>query len=464
MKKLLLFTVFTLFIFSTLSAQQSLNMTLLSNWDDNSLPSGWTGQYNDVWGYADGQGNEYAIIGAMLGSYIIDVTTPTNPVVVDYVPSKDQFTLAVHRDYKTYSHYCYAVADEGQNSLQIFDMQYLPDSVHVVYDSDQFSKRCHNLFISGDKLFLASNTVANNFNAMDVLSLANPESPTFLSSLFNPNFSHVHDVYVKNDTAYCSNGNAGLFIYNYANPVSPVLISSITAYPQQGYNHSSWLTDDSKYMVFADEDHGKALKVYDISDVQNPVLKGLFQSNLLNVPNPSSQDGSIPHNPFIVGDKAIVSYYHDGVQIYDISNPTNPTQVAYYDTYPQALNYSGYQGCWGVYPYLPSGIVLASDISNGLFVLDASTVLGIADAVPNAVSVTAYPNPFAQQLNVAVSGPVSGNIKAELVDMVGKQVYINNNVPAGNTFSIPAGGLNQGVYFIRITAGEKVYTKRVVHY
>ena len=65
----------------------------------------------------------------------------------------------------------------------------------------------------------------------------------------------------------------------------------------------------------------------------------------------------------------MVSYYHDGVQIYDISNPAAPTKVAYYDTETTNTSYNGFVGSWGAYPYLPSGNVLVSDINNGLFVL-----------------------------------------------------------------------------------------------
>ena len=43
-----------------------------------------------------------------------------------------------------------------------------------------------------------------------------------------------------------------------------------------------------------------------------------------------------------------------GLEYLDISNPMNPTQIWQYDTY-LPNNHSSYRGCWGVYPYLPSG-------------------------------------------------------------------------------------------------------------
>lgn len=42
-------------------------------------------------------------------------------------------------------------------------------------------------------------------------------------------------------------------------------------------------------------------------------------------------------------------------------------KVAEYDTYEgQTISYDG---CWGVYPFLPSGTALAADITNGLFIV-----------------------------------------------------------------------------------------------
>jgi hypothetical protein len=78
---------------------------------------------------------------------------------------------------------------------------------------------------------------------------------------------------------------------------------------------------------------------------------------------------NIVHNPFFLGNGLFLSYYHDGIQVYDLTDPLNPIRIAYYDTYPQNTTYSSYYGAWGVYPYLPSGTIVASDINHGLFLL-----------------------------------------------------------------------------------------------
>ena len=76
----------------------------------------------------------------------------------------------------------------------------------------------------------------------------------------------------------------------------------------------------------------------------------------------------IPHNTFVYGNFLVTSYYRDGVVIHDATYPSNLIEVGNYDTAP-SMSGDGFNGCWGVYPYLPSGLIIASDIEEGLFIL-----------------------------------------------------------------------------------------------
>jgi hypothetical protein len=90
---------------------------------------------------------------------------------------------------------------------------------------------------------------------------------------------------------------------------------------------------------------------------------------LLATLNSNVNEFSIAHNLMIKDDLVYISYYQDGLQVFDISNPMNPILVAYYDTF-MPTNYGGYAGAWGVYAFLPSRRVLISDVQSGLFVLE----------------------------------------------------------------------------------------------
>jgi len=361
MKKLL---IVQLLIFSNLflTAQDSLNFTKLSTWTSSSA-----NDYNDIWGYTDTSGNEYAILGSNWGTHFINITDPQNPIEVNSFIGKAFSTNVIWRDFKTYGNYAYGVCDGyGVSSLQIFDLSNLPTSVTKVYDNDSLTINAHNIFIESDRVYLPSNRRGPSLNALDILSISNPTNPTLLSTMdaftyFGNCSGCLHDIYVKNDTAYCSAGNSGLFIYDLTDPLNPNLIAHIDGYTDDGYNHASWANEDKNVLIMADETHGSAVKSFDISDISNPIEIDAFET----------YPDAIPHNPFVRGTEAYISYYHDGMQVFDISDPTNVTQKAFYDTYPSnsPTNHTGYEGDWGVYPFFDSKNIIASDISTGLYVL-----------------------------------------------------------------------------------------------
>jgi hypothetical protein len=183
---------------------------------------------------------------------------------------------------------------------------------------------------------------------------------------------------VRNAKLYCSHGYNGLRIYDgtsinnwqTGNPIITSLpILGTNNFVGSGYNHSSWLNTANTHLIMAEETHGKPLKILDVSDPSQignfSTPTSTFQSCMLC----PSATTSIVHNPFVKGNYVFLAYYHEGVQVYDISNVNAPIKVGFYDTFPSNTNYNGYYGSWGVYPYLPSQKVIASDINNGLFVL-----------------------------------------------------------------------------------------------
>ena len=97
-----------LLLSGSLFSQASMNLNVLSNWDEPYFPVTSAIAYNEVWGWHDGQGREYAIIGTLAWTFFIDITDPANPVKVD--SSAGGHNNCIHRDYKTYGHYAYGVA------------------------------------------------------------------------------------------------------------------------------------------------------------------------------------------------------------------------------------------------------------------------------------------------------------------------------------------------------------------
>jgi len=341
----------------------SQNISLLSNWFDPDLElNGIGGSYTDVYGYSNGV-YEYAIIGSTFGLHIIDVSNPTEPVEVTRIEGAESGSIVTHRDFHTLGKYLYAVCDQGESTLQIIDLSNLPLSVEVVYDSAELFTRSHNIFIDTltSKMYSCSTKgydMDNNYwtSSLCVYDISNPLQPYLLHNMdeYIPN---THDIWVDNDTAFINCPSTGTLVWEFEN--SPSQISSFTSYPDFGTNHSGWKSGDT--YVFAEENSGYDLKIVDASNLEDLELVSTFNTNV--------NEFSIAHNLMIKDNLVYISYYHDGLQVYDISNPTEPIQVAFYDTYlPE--NTGGYAGAWGVYSFLPSGNILISDVQSGLFVLE----------------------------------------------------------------------------------------------
>ncbi len=462
--------------------KDSVMLRFKGRWDNDKLPAAGTQTFSSLWGWTSPEGREYAIMGSLDSIYFIEITNPQKPVLRDAEAGK--YLRCIHREFKTYKNYCYAVADEGPSSLQIFDLSYLPDSVHKVYDSDTLSTRAHNLFIDNDKLYLADNKVIKirenrppdvQFYVLTVASLADPEKPVLISHLeppkINDEYIHAetHDLFVRNDTAYCSNGYSGLFVYNYANPLNPRLIASIQPpYPQHGYNHSSWLSANGNTLVFADENHGKELKVYDAASLKTNRPDRL---EYLSTFGSNSNNGSIAHNPFIKGNLVYVSYYHDGVVVFDISDRAAPKLVARYDTYPEndtikeeSLRYYGFEGVWNVYPFFASGNIIASDMTHGLFVLSLDTV-HIPDP-PALNDIKVINNPFRHNLQLKIASAAQSEWQFELYDAAGHILGSQKMVlPQGVQQAVLFENLylSNGMYILQVKNNQNIKTFKLIH-
>ena len=306
--------------------------------------------YADIWGYA-ADGREYALMGVTGGTSIIDVTNPANPVEVDFIagPTAPPYEW---RDIKTHLNYAYVVT-EGTGSgqgLQIIDLSNLPTSASLVNTVDTWFSHAHDIFIDNGYAYVVG---TNGGGGMHILDLSDPVNPT--ETAYYTTSGYIHDLYVWNDTAVVCAGNT-YDLVDVSNKNNPQFISAST--PISGiYAHSGWMTEDKRYFIAAEEFNVRDLIVYDLQD-----------RFTWDVVFPSWQmSGNSPiHNIFVLGNYAHISYYKDGYVVLDISDPTAPTLAGQYDTFPGSGG--TYDGAWGCYPYLPSGHIIISDMSTGLYI------------------------------------------------------------------------------------------------
>ena len=448
--------------FSFLANGQAVEGNLLGTWSIPGLTgsSAFDNAYNEVWGF-EMNGHEYAVIGTTYGTHFIDVTDPTEPEEVYAVEGRTAGPSIIHRDFHDYQGYLYSIADEGANTtLQIIDITQLPDTIEVVYDSNEFFSRSHNIFIDSSRARLyscISNGTSFGYQPMRIFDISNPIDPQPIlevSKIGEMSISQVHDAFVQNDTAYLNLGPSGFAIVDYSNIDTPNIINVLesTEYPQAGYNHSGWLTEDGDYYYMADENYNADIKVLDLRDLPDITVVNTF--------NAEAEGLSITHNQIVKGDKLYVSYYVDGLQVYDITDPANPVREMYYDTSEELPAPGTYKGAWGVYPFLPSGNILVSDMQNGLFVIDGEIPTSTLEQNISKNQVKVFPNPSYGQFQIELPESLTGEIEVQIITLQGSLLF--KNTFNDSTLSIDLSDLNAGIYFAKIKAGEFNISERIL--
>ena len=415
-------------------AQQTA--TLLYHWQDTTLvaSTAYNSPYNECWGF-EVNGSEIAVIGSTAGTHFFDVTNPATATEVAFVAGAYTGAGVIHRDYHDFEGYLYAVCSEGNTStLQIIDISNLPDSVSTVYDSNELFTNSHNIYIDTTSAKMYSCGYPNG--TMQVYSLNSPQDPILIYTSYN---YQVHDAYIINDIAYLNCGGNGLRIEDFTmvNTIGdqPTLLTTLTSYPYAGYNHSGWLNEDQTIYAMFDENFGYDVKLLDVSNLSDISVLSTFNSGV--------DEQSVAHNGIIKGDLLFISYLHDGLRVFDISDPYNPIQIWQYDTCSSTNYTSMWVGAWGVYPNLPSGNIIVSDMQTGLYLFQCGTPTSI---IENKLNTKVYPNPATNQF-------ILSNTYAETITLYNTLgVKVKEQKLNANQNIIYKGSLPNGVYFYHLNS------------
>jgi hypothetical protein len=149
------------------------------------------------------------------------------------------------------------------------------------------------------------------------------------------------------------------------------------------------------------------------------------------------------HNGIIKGDLVYIPYYHDGLRVFDISDPINPVQSWQYDTYIPT-SHASYKGAWGVYPNLPSGNIIISDMQTGLYIFESITT----KEPEIETGKSPFPNPAKDQFTLLNTHAKTLTLYNTLGGKVKKQKLNANQ----NT--IYKGNLADGLYFYSLNNGN----------
>jgi choice-of-anchor B domain-containing protein len=435
----------------------------------------------NLWGFVDLNDNrEYAVIGLRNGTAIVDVTDPANPREVATIagPASPWREVKVYqyRDVSAnrYRAYAYISTEAAGAGLQVINLSGLPNSASLATTLTDTGRQ-HTLYISNIDygtnvakpgveafLYVAGSDVNNG--AWRVYNLTNPAQPQLITAA-PAGTQYMHDstsLYLTDSrTSQCEPGHNPcqvlvdfnentVDLWDVTNKNVPVRLSS-TTYPSVAFTHSGWPSADQQFLFVHDE----------LEEIERGFNTQLYTMNLSNLRTPSittSYQGSgtaTDHNGYTKGNFYYVSHYRRGLVVFDVTNPNQLREVAHLDTFLQpAANSAGTDGAWGVYPFLPSGTVVISDISNGLFVMKDKVAALASSAgqigfIGTATSVSE--NAGTATVRLQRSGGYMGAVSIQYATSDGTATTANDYTAASGTLNWPAFDTTERSFTVPIT-------------
>ncbi|UCH35434.1 MAG: hypothetical protein JSV65_03545, partial [Armatimonadota bacterium] len=160
-------------------------------------------------------------------------------------------------------------------------------------------------------------------NSLWIMDVSDPSCPKLAGALAGLNWAE--DVAVHGDNAYVARGRQGLSVVDVSDPTRPAEIGH-------------WQTHGLAYGVAVSDSHAyvgdsNSMYVLDIADPFNPVPVGS-----LALSEPVWPDSNLVSDIAVSGAYAYVVTGGAGLRIVDVSDPTHPKEVAFWDTPGGALD------------------------------------------------------------------------------------------------------------------------------
>ena len=360
------------------------------------------GNTNDVWGWVSPvSGKEYAILGCADVASFVDVSDPINPVLIGTLPTHSVNSL--WRDVETHGNWLYVVSEASGHGLQVFDLLQLDvvSNPPVVFaESAHYGdfSNAHTVNVdpvSGYVYAYGTNTYSGGEHIVDV---SDPLNPVLAGGYDGSGYTHdgfawTYDgpdaSYTGREIVIACNGrsnsdNDKLVIVDVTDKTDCQLIGEYDYNGEAtiGYFHQGWVTKNKKFFLMNDEldenalggnqePYGTRTHIFNITDLDNVTYQGFYEASNL----------AIDHNLYVEDQFVYESNYRSGVRVLDAIRVGTSVlnEVAFFDLYPENDN-AQFSGTWSNYPYLPSGIVLATSMYDGMFIVKPTIITTSQDS------------------------------------------------------------------------------------
>jgi hypothetical protein len=158
--------------------------------------------------------------------------------------------------------------------------------------------------------------------------------------------------------------------------------------------------------------YGTRTHIFNITNLDAVTYEGFYEGT----------NFAIDHNLYALDHFIYESNYRSGVRVLDAIRVSNSilSEVAFFDVIP-SNDFAQFSGTWSNYPYLPSGIVLASSMYDGMFIVKP-TIITTSEEIVQICSdeTTSFEvginADLAFPLTVAIEGLGNATANADLIE------------------------------------------------
>jgi hypothetical protein len=315
------------------------------------------------------QSGEYVYLAADDGFAVVDVRVPSDPQVVaerrELLADRETGPLREIQDVKVEGDRLVAAGPanpkrgEVLQGVLVYDVNDPANPERVGFHETDFP--IHNCDLADGRVYLTGND--GERNPVVVVDVRNDPREVGRWSMLDRDdrwdgiptgLWNLHDVWVRDDRAYLAHWDAGVVVLDVSDPTDSSFVSrfagrsldDLESVPREdvrthvirlpGNVHYA-MTDDAgdllalNHEAWAVDGEGGpgGVELWDVSDETNPTRLSTIDAPATSKPR---QQGTwtTSHNLDLVGDRLFTSWYQGGVKIHDVSDPANPSEMAWW--------------------------------------------------------------------------------------------------------------------------------------
>jgi hypothetical protein len=244
------------------------------------------------------------------------------------------------------------VASGGRGVL-LFDIQQ-PGDPRFLRSLSTGKDQVHTVFVEGNRLY------ATDLKGVILYDVTQALEPVELNRYAPFPNGTPHDMFAVGNRLYVNYSGDGFVIADTANPQDLQTLGTYNFPNHYSHANAVGVFGGRTIAFMGGEGPFEHLRMLDITEPAKIVKIGTFQLRpIVSI-----------HNMVLVGKRLYLSWYQEGVRVLDVANPTQPKQVAYFNTFRENdVNRGGYfDGAIGI--RVPGdGYIYTVDTSRGLLIL-----------------------------------------------------------------------------------------------